>query len=219
MTLDLIGGKTNAKKLQDLCSEALWKLLTASGDTRGSCIVISRNQALREELQAVADDMRALGSPMQWPALLDKLIALAPSFGLTQLGTREDAEKFFVSYRSGLEDLPAEAFDEAVRRWVAGDFYRKDSEKAVCKYLFAKADQLRVLAEPTTGRVLTILWRLKMALAECEKTAPTNIARPSRADLIAAGILTEDGRAVLTKKDAPVKDALALELGDQGEAL
>lgn len=213
MTLAQADVATHARKLEDLCSGPLWKLLTASGDTRGSCIVISRNQALRTELQAVAEDMRTLGSPMSWDVLLSKLIDLAPQFGLDHLGTREDAEKFFVSYRQGLEDLPPEAFDEAVKRWLAGDFYKKPGEKEVCKVLFPKSDQLRVLAEPTTGRVLTILWRLKQALAECDKVAAPNTPRPTRADLIAAGVLDEAGRAVLPPK--PV----AVALDDGGEAL
>lgn len=214
MTLDLIGGAITKRKLEGCCSQELWKLLTASGDTRGSCIVISRNQALRDELQTVAEDMRAVGKPMEWPVLLDKLIALAPEFGLPNLGSREDAEAFFRSYREALEDLPPEAFDEGVRRWVAGDMYKREGEKAACKHLYPKAEQIRVLGEQTTGRVLTILWRVKMALAECERHAPQT-ARPTRADLIAAGVLGEDGRAILPKRGIHAVDTLS----DGGEAL
>lgn len=218
VTLPLTGGSIRYQKMEDVVSVGLWKLLTASGDTRGSCIVISRNPALRSELQACADDLRAVGAPMQWPQLLDKLIALAPEFGLTQLGTREDAEKFFAAYREGLADLPAEAFDEGVRRWVAGDFYKKPGEKEVCKSLFPKADQIRVLAENTTGRVLTIQWRIREALKECAKVGPPPSARPTRADLIAAGVLTDDGKAILPpKQGAKALDDLGLT--DGGEAL
>lgn len=214
MTLPLTGGSIRYRKMEDVVSPGLWKLLTASGDTRGSCIVISRNPALRDELQAKADDLRAVGAPMQWPVLLDKLIALAPEFGLPNLGTREDAEKFFASYRVALEDLPPEAFDEGVRRWKAGDFFRKEADK-IGRLAFFKAEQVRVLAENTTGRVLTILWRVKMALAECDRSGPPPSARPTRADLVAAGVLTEDGRAVLPPK--PVATAVVLD--DGGEAL
>lgn len=215
MTIDLIGGAITKRKLEDCCSSGLWKLLTASGDTRGSCMVISRNQALRTELQAVAEDMRAMGKPMEWSVLFEKLVALAPEFGLEHLGTKIDAEMFFKSYREALEDLPPEAFDEGIRRWKAGDFFKKESEK-IGAVMYPRAEQIRVLAEPTTGRVLTILWRLKQALAECDRVGAPQTARPTRDDLIAAGVLDANGRAILPKKQgAPVLD----DLMDQGEAL
>jgi len=194
--LPLIGGQINAKHPRDLCSAALWRYLTESPAASGAANSVAWNPKLREEVRDVRERFQAMTGPIGAERLLERLAAMAPGYGLPDMDP-DALTGLLRPYVAELMHLPVACFEDAVERWNAGEGMKKSPESA--RFIFPRPDQLHALAKPSLTEIATAAWRFRKAVEAIEKLPPPKRERPTKADLIAQGILDSEGRAILTK--------------------
>jgi len=68
--------------------------------------------------------------------------------------------------------MPAHAFDQAVERWNAGEWFKKPMDMSG---IFPRADQLADLAKPTQVELAKAAWRMRKANGRHQRVAAPEV--------------------------------------------
>lgn len=171
--------------------------MTTSADrSDGAVRIIAINGTLRREIAEAYPALEAWAGPAPPDLLLELLIRQTPAYGIAALSGPSEWRAFFGTYLEALKPLPLEAVAVAFARWSRGEFFKAAKDKGQAAF-YPKAVQLFELAQPTYLELRAALWRAKKAIDHVEKLPPPRSERPTRAQLIADGVLDEQGRAIL----------------------
>lgn len=174
MTLPLEGGQVLTA--QAICTPGLWTVLNTGDDWRSVARMIALNATLRAELHRVAPDLlrRAAATPAE--AIMAKLVAAAPSFGLDL--SPDQHQVLFGPYLAVLADVPLEALADAFDRWRACEAYPKTPMRHT---VMPKPDELLSLAQPRHLELSKVAYRARKAL-EAPRVEARERGRPSEDD-------------------------------------
>lgn len=171
-------------------------MTTSVDSSDGASRLIALNAKFRAEVGELYPALEAWAGPAPPDLLLELLIFKTPSFGLAPLSGPSEWRAFFASYLEALAVLPLEAVAVAFTRWSRGEFFKAEKDKGQAAF-YPKAVQLFELAQPTYLELRAALYRAKKAITHVEKLPPPRSERMSKAEMIAAGILDANGRAIL----------------------
>jgi hypothetical protein len=204
MTLPLEGGQV--AHVRDLFTVDLWSVLVSAVDAREAVqkIVYGKHRA---EAVRLAPTFQERCAPMGSDALRRQLGDEARRRGLDGV-SEEDLDRVLKPYMAALLTLSADVLTEAFRRWNAGEYFGSKKPMSGLSETMPTAHQLQELAMPALKEVQTVAWRLRKVVEAVDRMPKhvTPSERPTRADLIAQGVLDENGRAILTKS-TPIPEA------------
>lgn len=206
MTLPLEGGQV--AHVRDLFTSDLWAVLVSAVDAREAVqkIVYGKH---RDEALRLAPDFQARCAPLGAEELRQRLAEQARARGLAGVSD-EDLDRVLKPYLAALLTFSGDVLSEAFRRWDAGEFFGGKKAMSGLSETMPTAHQLQDLAAPALREVQTVAWRLRKVVEAVDRM-PKHIPaseRPTKADLIAQGILDKDGRVILPPKNvAPIPEA------------
>lgn len=174
MTLPLEGGEILTA--QAICTPGLWTVLNTGDDWRSVARMIALNAVLRAELHRVAPNLERRAAPAPAAAIMAKLVAAAPGFGLDL--TPDQHPVLFDPYLAVLAGVPLEALADAFDRWRACEAYPKTPMRHT---VMPKPDELLTLAQPRRLELSKVAYRARKAL-EAPRVEARERGRPSEDD-------------------------------------
>lgn len=194
--LPLIGGQIS--HVRDMFTEALWTVLVSATDAKAAVQKIVYSAKLREEALRLEPTYQARCGPMNPDMLRQKLGEQAKARGLGSVAD-EDLSRILRPYIAALMTYPEDVLTEAFTKWDAGCYFGGKKVLPGLAETMPTAHQLADLAAPALKEIQTVSWRLRRVREAVDRMTPPEVKRdrPTRADLIAQGILTPEGRAIL----------------------
>lgn len=189
--LALEGG--TVRNASDECSAALWQRLKNADDAHAAAWSVSRVPALAKEVREVLPRLLAHVEPASDEEIVELLLEAAVIYGIPDRSDAESATMFRI-YLETLSGLPIEALRLGMLDWNKAASY------------FPKPGELHTRALVHATNLRTIIYRAKRA-AEFQEKHPTPMTPEERAasrqKLIDEGLMTPDGKMILTRKPAP----------------
>lgn len=192
-------------------SKECWGLLT-TGDSAGASIRrIANSPALRAEAERALADLTRAAENATGEQIGIILTRNAPVYGI---GNRspEEYRAIFGAYMDILCDLPALAIEDAFLRWGRAELYPKDPGRHA---FFPKPAEIHKLAQTRAHELRKAAYRAKMAMQWDEprtRAMTPDQRRAEREKLVAAGILTPDGKVNMGPRKPIVADPEGIEL-------
>lgn len=202
--LPLSGGQV--AHVRDLFTVDLWTVLVSSTDAREAVQKIVYSAKLREEALRLAPAFHERCAPMGAERLRARLADVGRARGLGDMDGAE-ADRVLKPYIVALMTFSEDVLTEALRRWDAGEFFGGKKALTGLSETMPTAHQLQDLAMPALKEVQTVLWRLTKVKEAVDRMPRPKAERATKADLVAAGLMTEDGKVVWSKPAQPIPEA------------
>lgn len=205
MTLPPEGGAVAHPR--DLFTSELWTVLVSASDAREAVAKIVYSQKLREEALRLAPAFIDRCAPMGAEKLRARLGEVASARGLSEVQT-EDLDRILKPYLAALLTLSEDVLRDALARWDKGEWFGGKKAMTGLEDTMPTAHQIQDLAAPALAEIQAVSWRLRKVREAVDRMPKPDVQRerPTKADLIAQGVLDANGRFIMAKP-APIPEA------------